>query len=209
MTVTWSFSVRHFYHAISCVYVRVWINQHNTKWFTIPSKSACCSQHRPEKPEATRLCSDRFFSCFSLQKRNKWFAICMQAHFVHSEPRGLSLHGMGLVLYHVDLSCKIDAGRFLVSIQYVQGKHLLSSFPRSTELLHRTRQQSDFLVGDTTIHQVSFINQDTKMMKNATWSVSDQWTEHLFLSADKKGNVRPNWSDLHYFKSYAVGLHEL
>lgn len=92
---------------ILCVYVSVWINQHNTKWFTIPSNSTCCSQHRPEKPRAARLCSDRFFSCFSLQKCNKWFAICMQARFVHSEPGGISLHGMGLVLYHVDLSRKI------------------------------------------------------------------------------------------------------
>lgn len=80
--------------------------------------------------------------------------------WARSVPRGHILHSTGGVA---------------VSIQYLQAMYLHSSLPSSAELIHRTRKQSGFLLGDVTIHHVSCINQVAK-----TCSTSERQTEHLF-----------------------------
>lgn len=169
MTVTWSFSVCcsvwHFYHVILCVYVSVWIN-------TIPSDSqfqvtqpvAPITGQRNQELQGCAL-TDFFFHVFPCKNLTNGLPfVCRHILFIQSQEDYLCM-AWGLYCTTWIYPAKLGAGRFLVSIQYVWGKHLLSSLPSSAEPINRTRQKSDFLLGDITIHQVSFINQITKMMK--------------------------------------------
>lgn len=105
---------------------------------------------------------------------------------VYPEPARVSLHRMGLFCTMWTYPAKLGAGGFSVSVQYIQGTHLHSCLPSCAELIHRTRKQSDFLLGDITIHQVSFIIQATKMMKWYNLQCVRKRAERLLCSADKK-----------------------
>lgn len=106
-----------------------------------------------------------FFHVFPCKNVTNGLAfVCRQVLFIQSQEEYLCM-AWGLYCTMWIYPAKLGAGRFLVSIQYPQGKHLLSSLPSSAELLHRARLQSEFLPGDLTIHQASCTYQVTKMMK--------------------------------------------
>lgn len=100
-----------------------------------------------------------------------------------------------LVLYHV--SCKVRCWKSFSSIQYLQGKHLHASLPSSSELVHRTRKQSDLFCR---WYQVSFINQVTKTIKQCNLHCVRimNWTH--FWSADENRQCETKWIWLALFQ---------